>query len=51
VTSTLDPVTFHEAVHDPNWCDAMNHELQALEDNGTWLVTDLPPGRKAIGCE
>ena len=29
----------------------MNLELKALEDNGTWLVTDLPLGRKGIGCK
>jgi len=28
----------------------MNSKLHTLEANGTWEVTDLPPGRKAIGC-
>ena len=27
----------------------MNEELCALEDNLTWIITDLPPGKKAIG--
>jgi len=27
----------------------MNNELQALEDNGTWKLTGLPPNRRAIG--
>jgi len=31
--------------------DAMNSELQALEDNATWELTALPKGRKDIGCE
>jgi len=47
--ATQDLVTFQEAGQDPKWCDAMNLELQALEENGTWYLTDLPPGRKAIG--
>lgn len=39
---------FHEAVCDPAWVQAMNLELQALESNGTWEITNLPPRRKAI---
>ena len=29
----------------------MNLELQALEDNQTWEVVDLPPGKSTIGCK
>jgi len=29
----------------------MNLELQALENNHTWVLTPLPPGKKAIGCK
>lgn len=29
----------------------MNAELQALETNDTWEVTDLPPGRRTISCK
>jgi hypothetical protein len=28
----------------------MNSEIEALELNKTWILTDLPPGKKAIGC-
>ena len=28
----------------------MHSELQALENNGTWSITALPPGKTAIGC-
>ncbi|GKC59643.1 cysteine-rich receptor-like protein kinase 8 [Tanacetum coccineum] len=27
----------------------MDSKLRALEDNGTWELTELPPGKKAIG--
>ena len=27
----------------------MHKEIQALENNGTWRVTDLPSGKKALG--
>ena len=46
-----DHTTFAEAVLDPKWCEAMNLELRALEDNGTWEITSLPPGKRAIGCK
>jgi hypothetical protein len=29
----------------------MEEELQAIEDNGTWTLTDLPQGRRAIGLK
>jgi len=46
-----DPTTFQDAVAHQHWCDAMNTELQALERNGTWSLTKLPKGKKAIGCK
>lgn len=39
---TTDPTTFLEAIKYPHWVQAMNEELSALEDNLTWLITDLP---------
>lgn len=29
----------------------MNQELRALEENGTWAITTLPPGKTVIGCK
>ena len=29
----------------------MRKEIQALEENGTWTLVDLPPGKKAIGSK
>ena len=48
---STDPLHFHIAVQDEKWCHAMNLELQALENNHTWVITPLPPGKKAIGCK
>ena len=29
----------------------MNKEIEALQDNGTWELTDLPLGKKVIGSK
>ena len=29
----------------------MQQEITALEDNGTWDIVDLPPGKHVIGCK
>ena len=45
-----EPTSYYEAASQPGWVEAMTKELQALQDNETWDITTLPPGRKAIGC-
>jgi len=35
----------------PGWCKAMSDELLALEQNNTWIVIDLPPGKSTIDCK
>lgn len=50
VTSATEPQYFHEAMKDKRWKKAMSHEIDALEENKTWDLEDLPPGKKALGC-
>jgi Reverse transcriptase (RNA-dependent DNA polymerase) len=33
------------------WQAAFDEEMAAHKKNATWELTDLPPGRKAIGCK
>ncbi|GJW33590.1 ribonuclease H-like domain-containing protein [Tanacetum coccineum] len=40
----LEPKTFWEASSSQHWVDAMNKEMDALYENGTWDIVDLPPG-------
>lgn len=53
--STLDavvePTYYSQAAKDPKWVEAMNKELFAFESNHTWILMDLPPGKKPIGCK
>ncbi|GJU41558.1 ribonuclease H-like domain-containing protein [Tanacetum coccineum] len=49
LNKSIEPTCYKEVVLDSNWIDAMNSKIEALNDNQTWVITDLPPGRKAIG--
>ena len=51
LTKESDPVYFKHAVKHSHWVTAMNKELDALEQNDTWAITQLPPGKTAIGCK
>lgn len=43
-----EPSNFDHAVKDIEWQKAMRVEMDAIEKNKTWVLTDLPPGRKPI---
>jgi len=46
-----DPIYFEEAEKDPIWRKAMAAEIEAIESNGTWYLTDLLEGAKRIGVK
>ncbi|GAA0164926.1 transmembrane signal receptor [Lithospermum erythrorhizon] len=46
----IRPCSFKQAKESQDWVQAMNNELEALENNETWEVVDLPEGHKPIGC-
>ena len=46
------PNTYEQAIKSENaleWEGAMATELRSLKENNTFELTNLPPGRKAIG--
>ncbi|XP_074327310.1 uncharacterized protein LOC141665234 [Apium graveolens] len=47
----IEPTSYLEASGDPLWTAAMQKEIQALQDNNTWTLVDLPKGKKPIGCK
>ncbi|XP_074299664.1 uncharacterized protein LOC141630814 [Silene latifolia] len=50
ITSGIEPPSFKEAIKDDGWCTAMKAEIEALERNEMWELTDLPKDKKALGC-
>ncbi|KAK4400568.1 Retrovirus-related Pol polyprotein from transposon RE2 [Sesamum angolense] len=48
-SSMQEPKTYLQANKDARWVAAMQEELQALDRNGTWELTSLPPTKRAIG--
>ncbi|KAI5664075.1 hypothetical protein M9H77_23398 [Catharanthus roseus] len=48
VDTESEPTTYSEAVSNPLWCAAMRQEIDALEKNGTWSLTSLSPGKRAL---
>ncbi|CAN1266800.1 Retrovirus-related Pol polyprotein from transposon TNT 1-94 [Linum perenne] len=46
-----EPQTYLEASKSKCWQRAMQEELQALEENGTWVISELPSGKRPIGCK
>ena len=49
-SSEIEPKSFKEASQSNKWIKAMNAEIEALEANHTWILTNLPPNKSAIGC-
>ncbi|XP_019167631.1 PREDICTED: uncharacterized protein LOC109163333 [Ipomoea nil] len=42
---------YNEAIKFNHLREAMKIELEALQANNTWILTDLPPGKKPIRCK
>jgi len=51
VLQTPKPTTYAQAQLYPEWVKAMDLELEALERNGTWSLTTLPAGKRALSSK
>ena len=50
----VEPATVSEALHGPHseqWREAMQEEIDSLQENDVYELTELPRGRKAVGCK
>lgn len=43
-----EPANVDEALGDERWNKAMEAELEAIEENNTWMLSELPKNHKAI---
>ena len=54
VISSEDPSTFQEAIDSSKrdkWMEAMVEEMESLNKKKTWELSELPKGKKPIGCK
>jgi hypothetical protein len=51
IVETTEPKSYQEAVKHHCWIDAMDSELRALQQNGTWIYVDPPLNAKPIGSK
>jgi len=54
--SQIEPESWEEMAKLPNaeklkWIKAADEEMKSLKDLETWQLTELPPGKCAIGCK
>nr|GEU34582.1 zinc finger, CCHC-type [Tanacetum cinerariifolium] len=52
--SVDDLKTFDEAIKSRDvafWKEAINDKIDSIMGNNTWVLTDLPPGCKPLGCK
>ena len=48
---TEDPIHFEYAVKEQKWRKAMDNEINSIEKNNTWTLSELPKGVKKIGVK
>ena len=51
ISSIVEPTSYEQALNDPKWCEAMQTELNALENQKTWSLVPLPTHCRPIGSK
>ncbi|CAM8928890.1 unnamed protein product [Rhodiola kirilowii] len=49
--TSKEPTCYTKAKSDPKWQEAMQREIQALEQNQTWTITSLPKDKTLVDCK
>ena len=47
--SDIEPNSIKEVCKDENWVNAMNEELDQIENNQTWEIVPRPKNKNVIG--
>ncbi|XP_026445322.1 uncharacterized protein LOC113345883 [Papaver somniferum] len=51
LTTANEPKRFKESMKHPGLEKSMAEEIKSLEEQGTWELEELPPGKKALGSK
>ena len=51
ISSQIESQNYEELKRHPEWLKAMESEINALESNKTWEITDLPSNKTPIRCK
>lgn len=51
VDTEHEPKNYQETYRHNRWLNAMSNEIEALENNGAWTITQLPPNKRAVGSK
>lgn len=51
VSSVREPSSFIQACKDEKWLEAMRQEIDALELNETWVISELPLDKVVVDCK
>jgi hypothetical protein len=51
IYSVQIPKSIEEALKDSGWRKGVSDEISALNKNKTWEISELPPGKKPVGCK
>jgi hypothetical protein len=51
IVTSNDPVSYEKAVKSYKWREAMDTEMESIQKNETWSLTELPAGTKKIGVK
>ncbi|XP_073263258.1 uncharacterized protein [Populus alba] len=51
IVTSADPLSYEEAMKSYKWREAMDAEIESIQRNETWSLTELPAGTKKIGVK
>ena len=51
VVSGVEPKRYHDAIKHKVWRESMKEEVTAHEEQGTWDIASLPPGKTAMSSQ